>query len=135
METKKEATFWVEFISGWISGIGQITVGQPFDIIKVRLQTQDTLRPKYSGLRDCFFQILEKEGPFAFYKGSLSPLIGVGTIGAIQFSAYKKTRNFLNQYFDKQNSLTSVAIAGSVSGLASSFICSPVEHTRIRMQI
>ena len=33
------------------------------------------------------------------------------------------------------NNLTSVFIAGSAAGIASSFIVSPVEHMRIRMQI
>lgn len=30
---------YIEFISGWIGGVGQILSAQPFDIIKVRLQT------------------------------------------------------------------------------------------------
>lgn len=61
----------------------QVIVGQPFDIVKVRLQTQTTAQ--YSGAGDCFMQILKSEGPLAFYKGTLSPLLGVGAAVSIQF--------------------------------------------------
>lgn len=87
--------FWVEFIAGWIGGVGQVLTAQPFDIIKIRLQTQSTSNPIYSSTADCFKQILAKEGPFTFYKGTASPLIGVGTICATQFMAYQESRKFL----------------------------------------
>jgi hypothetical protein len=50
------------------------TINPPADIVKVRLQTTT----QYSSAFDCASQILKKEGPFAFYKGTLTPLIGIG---------------------------------------------------------
>ena len=44
------------------------------DIIKVRLQTSS----QYSGALDAGTQIFRKEGPAAFYKGTLTPRIGIG---------------------------------------------------------
>lgn len=44
------------------------------DIVKVRLQTTT----QYSSAVDCATQIFKKEGPMAFYKGTLTPLIGIG---------------------------------------------------------
>ena len=46
----------------------------PTDIVKVRLQTTS----QYKGALDCATQIFKKEGPAAFYKGTLTPLIGIG---------------------------------------------------------
>lgn len=42
---------------------------QPFEIIKVRLQTQSKEAPQYSGIVDCLTKIIKNEGPLALYKG------------------------------------------------------------------
>ncbi|GIC92236.1 uncharacterized protein Aud_008702 [Aspergillus udagawae] len=62
-----------EIVVGAAGGITQVLIGQPFDIVKVRMQTQvneNALRVAQN--------IWEKEGPLAFYKGTLAPLLGVG---------------------------------------------------------
>ena len=59
-----------DIISGFISGWTQVIIMQPFEIIKVRLQTQSSQNPKYNGIVDAFKKILAEEGPFSFYKGS-----------------------------------------------------------------
>ena len=58
---------------------------QPFEIIKVRLQTQSSTNPEYKGIIDCLQKIIKKEGPRALYKGTLSPLIGCGFQVSVQF--------------------------------------------------
>jgi hypothetical protein len=42
---------------------------QPFEIIKVRLQTQSKENPQYRGIVDCLTKIIKNEGPLALYKG------------------------------------------------------------------
>lgn len=42
---------------------------QPFEIIKVRLQTQSREAPQYKGIADCLTKIVKTEGPLALYKG------------------------------------------------------------------
>lgn len=93
--SQEKPPFWVEFLAGWVGGVGQVLTAQPFDIIKIRLQTQSSTNPMYTGMVDCFKQIMTKEGPFTFYKGTASPLIGVGSICAIQFAAYQESRKYL----------------------------------------
>ena len=77
-----------DLFSGAVGGIAQVLIGQPFDIIKVRLQTTSD----YKGAADCATQILKKEGPSAFYKGTLTPLIGIGACVSVQFGAYNYAR-------------------------------------------
>ncbi len=48
-------------------------VGQPLDILKVRLQTSPP--GTYTGMVDCATRIVTNEGPLAFYKGTLTPLL------------------------------------------------------------
>jgi solute carrier family 25 carnitine/acylcarnitine transporter 20/29 len=43
--------------------------------------------PEYSGIVDCFKKIKLSEGLAAFYRGTLSPLLGVGPQVALQFAS------------------------------------------------
>ncbi len=60
---------------------------QPFEIIKIRLVNQSLNSPEYSGIVDCFKKIKLSEGLAAFYRGTLSPLLGVGPQVALQFAS------------------------------------------------
>lgn len=92
---QKQEPFYVEFISGWFAGCGRILSGQPFDIVKTRLQTQSTTNPIYSGAGDCFKRIMKNEGFHTFYKGTATPLAVVGSVSAIHFTTFKNTRELL----------------------------------------
>lgn len=131
---KKEAPFIINFLSGWIGGVGKIMAAQPFDIMKVRLQTQDPLNPEYTGIKDCASKIWNNNGIMGFYKGSLMPLLGIGTICAIQFSTYQRSRKILPKIGIESNSPASYFISGGAAGTASSLVTTLVEHLRIRLQ-
>ncbi|KAJ2967927.1 hypothetical protein NUW54_g13366 [Trametes sanguinea] len=49
-----------------VTSAQQVLVGQPFDIVKVRMQTAPA--GTYSGMLHCAGGILKNEGPLAFYK-------------------------------------------------------------------
>jgi solute carrier family 25 carnitine/acylcarnitine transporter 20/29 len=53
-----------ELFAGSMAGMAQVLVGQPFDTVKVRLQTTQT----YSGALDCAKRTLQAEGVGGFYK-------------------------------------------------------------------
>lgn len=59
----------------------QVLSGQPFDTVKVRLQTQAS---QYSGILDCVKKTYQNEGIVGFYKGTLTPLVGIGACGMFE---------------------------------------------------
>ncbi|KAI8380910.1 mitochondrial carrier domain-containing protein [Radiomyces spectabilis] len=121
--------------SGTVGGILQVLVGQPFDTVKVRLQTQSTTNPIYKGMMDCVQQIKAKEGFAGFYKGTMTPLVGIGACVSIQFVVLE----FMKRRFSGSSgeSLTNgqFYIAGATSGIANSVVSGPVEHIRTRLQV
>ncbi|KAI0081981.1 mitochondrial carrier [Panus rudis PR-1116 ss-1] len=130
-----------DLTAGTAGGIAQVLVGQPFDIVKVRMQTAP--KGTYSGMLDCAGGILKNEGPLAFYKGTLTPLLGIGVCVSIQFGALEYSK----RYFARQNlangrggpdglTLTSgqYFASGVFAGLANGVVSGPVEHIRIRLQ-
>lgn len=90
----KKKPFYEEFISGWFAGCGRILTGQPFDIIKTRLQAQTDTKI-YSGAGDCFKRILKNEGITAFYKGTAGPLLIIGGVCAVHFTTSRELKKLL----------------------------------------
>lgn len=59
-----------------ISGCPAAFLATPADVIKTRLQVEARAgQTTYSGITDCFRQILVQEGPRAFFKGSLARVL------------------------------------------------------------
>ncbi|ROT35826.1 mitochondrial carrier [Sodiomyces alkalinus F11] len=128
-----------DLFAGAAGGITQVLVGQPFDIVKVRLQTSTT----HSSALEAATAIWKHEGPLAFYKGTLTPLIGIGACVSVQFGAFHQAR----RWFEARNaaaasspskpstpSYTQYYAAGAFAGIANSVLSGPIEHVRIRLQ-
>ena len=81
-----------DLIGGSIGGIAQVLVGQPFDIVKVRIQTAPS--GTYASPLDCATRLLKSDGPLGFYKGTLTPLLGIGACVSIQFGALEGAKRF-----------------------------------------
>lgn len=113
------------------AGCAGVIVGHPLDTIKVHLQTQNTRNPQYNGAYQCFKHLLAKNGVRGLYRGISSPLSGVAAINAVVFGVYGNTRRLQND----PGTLTSCMIAGAASGLCQSFLNSPMELVKIRMQV
>jgi solute carrier family 25 carnitine/acylcarnitine transporter 20/29 len=126
-----------DFTSGTAGGIAQVLIGQPFDRIKVILQSQSG---QYNGTLDCARQIYKKEGGIAaFYKGTLTPLLGVGLCVSIQFAAFQDCRRRLEKRNVREGRVASLSysqyyLAGAFAGIANAFVSSPVEQIRIMLQ-
>jgi len=125
-----------DLFSGAAGGVAQVLIGQPFDIVKVRLQTTT----QYSSALDAAKSIYSKEGPLAFYKGTLTPLIGIGACVSVQFGAFHQARRRFETYNATKNPLApglsyaQYYAAGAFAGVANSVISGPIEHVRIRLQ-
>lgn len=64
-----------DIAAGFISGWFQVLIMQPFEIVKIRLQTQTPGNAYYNGMIDCFKKIAKDEGLSAFYKGKITSYI------------------------------------------------------------
>ncbi|ODQ65780.1 hepatocellular carcinoma down-regulated mitochondrial carrier protein [Nadsonia fulvescens var. elongata DSM 6958] len=118
--------------AGFAGGVSQVLIGQPFDLIKVRLQTGQFQSPI-----EAFTHTLKKEGPLAFYKGTAAPLFGVGACVSLQFYAFHEARRQLLKSGDgiqKELSYKQFYVAGASAGIANTFITAPVEQIRILLQ-
>ncbi|QLQ78882.1 hypothetical protein HG537_0B02300 [Torulaspora globosa] len=122
-----------DILAGTTGGIAQVLVGQPFDTTKVRLQTS----PSSTTATEVIRSLVKNEGLLAFYKGTLTPLVGIGACVSIQFGVNEAMKRFFHSNGSgKLSTLTlqQYYVCGLVSGLTNSFLASPIEHVRIRLQ-
>nr|CAB3266176.1 mitochondrial basic amino acids transporter [Phallusia mammillata] len=108
-------------------GVAGVLVGQPFDTIKVRLQTQPG---KYRGIWNCFTTIVKQETVHGLFKGMSSPLLGLSLINAIVFGVQAQTI----AAFGRETTFTHFA-SGAFAGAVQSVICSPMELAKTKMQV
>ncbi|KAI7875030.1 mitochondrial carrier [Lichtheimia hyalospora FSU 10163] len=122
--------------AGTVGGIMQVLVGQPFDTVKVRLQTQSMANPVYSGTMDCVRKTYQREGFAGFYKGTATPLVGIGACVSIQFVVVESMKRHFSEK-NRGDPLTNAQmyLAGAASGVANSVVSGPVEHIRTRLQV
>ncbi|KAF0267318.1 hypothetical protein FOG51_02123 [Hanseniaspora uvarum] len=124
----------ISILSGCFGGIAQVLTGQPFDCVKVRLQTAPA--GTNPSLPSIVKEIINKEGYAAFYKGTTTPLLGIGACVSVQFGC----NEYMKTYFTKKNNGTNMKLtqyfqSGVVAGIANAPLASVIEHVRIRQQI
>ncbi|KAI3332884.1 carrier protein YMC2 [Ustulina deusta] len=144
------------FVAGVFSGIAKLSVGHPFDTIKVRLQTTDPTR--FSGPLQCLTQTLRHEGIRGLYKGATPPLVGWMFMDSLMLGSLTIYRRLLAEHVFAPGQLRPAlrnsppepdpshdavshlpasghGIAGIAAGSTVSFIAAPVEHIKARLQI
>ncbi|KAH9220927.1 mitochondrial carrier domain-containing protein [Leptodontidium sp. 2 PMI_412] len=156
-EKEKSQSNYKGFVAGVFSGVAKLTVGHPFDTIKVRLQTSDSTR--FSGPLQCLLQTVQKEGVAGLYKGATPPLVGWMFMDSLMLGSLTYYRKVLHRTLfnphrmaaspsalaqrdlplpdEKLHKLPTIghAMAGVMAGATVSFIAAPVEHIKARLQI
>lgn len=119
-----------EFVAGSLGGMAGITVGHPMDTIRVRLQIQSPINPKYKSFSDCLFKIIKEEkGVHGLFKGLLSPLLGEMGNLAVVFGIYGNLKKYI-----PQDDYVGIAASGLIAGLTAVSVVVPVELVKIRLQ-
>ena len=130
-----------DFIAGTVGGFAGKLFDYPFDTVKVLLQTQNISGhsdgPKYSGAWDCLRTTVREKGFFGLYKGLASPLLGSCAENAVLFAAYGQCKRLLGEKpgSGEDLSLLRLATAGAGAGLVVSFVLTPFELIKCRLQV
>lgn len=126
-------SLWADLIFGSISGFTGKIVEYPFDTIKVHLQTQER-----QSLADCVKNVVRKEGFRGFFNGISAPLAGSMAENAVLFLFYNQFQKVLRDFHGIKKeaplSQTDLCLSGGLSGAVVSFVLTPVELIKCRLQ-
>ena len=112
-----------DFWAGYVSGAAGILIGNPLDVVKVRLQA-GSAPPKGPSLAAA-----------TTLAGSAAPVLGYGALNALLFVSYNRSEAALNNVFSTRNSLWAAWMAGAVGGLATWVVSTPTELVKCRAQM
>lgn len=128
--------WWHSTAGGVIGGVCCVYAGQPFDTIKVRLQTQPLNAPKtFNGPIDCLIKTVKSQGLRSLYRGSTPALASVVTENAVLFTANAFIKKaFMAMGAGEELTLGQHAIAGGLAGVFSSTAICPAEVVKCTLQ-
>ncbi|KPV77631.1 uncharacterized protein RHOBADRAFT_51459 [Rhodotorula graminis WP1] len=137
---------WKDVSYGSAAGIVSKLFEHPLDLTKVRLQSQPLDRAaRYSGPWDCIVQTYRNEGVKAFWRGVSMPVAGAMAENATLFVVYNQTQALLQHLYPPSHpstpsnpaplSIWQTATAAAVAGAAVSFVLTPVELVKCKMQV
>lgn len=129
----------VDLTAGTMAGIAQLTVGHPFDTIKVKLQNMPApapgAAPLYTSALDATRKTIAADGPIGLYAGITAPLAFVAVFNAILFAANSTMRSLVGRgrHVDAL-SLRELAVCGAGAGFGVSWVACPTELVKCRLQ-
>ncbi|ETV81673.1 hypothetical protein H257_05289 [Aphanomyces astaci] len=128
----------VEFAAGSLGGFCAKFVEFPLDTVKVQLQTQAPRGGRGGSSLDAFHHIqslVVREGPAVLYRGLPMPLVGTMVEMACLFATFGQVKSLLFGRRTEPLTTWEIASAGGVSGCFISFILTPIELIKCRMQV
>lgn len=111
-----------DFWAGYLSGAAGIIVGNPLDLIKVRLQARSPASGNENALRKWTI-------------GTAAPIFGYGALNALLFVSYNRTEKALKASLPSRLDPLSTWLAGAVGGLATWIVSAPTELVKCRAQV
>ncbi|KAK2594160.1 mitochondrial ornithine carrier protein [Conoideocrella luteorostrata] len=125
---------------GSIAGIVGKYIEYPFDTVKVRLQSQpDHLPLRYTGPLDCFRQAFKADGFLGLYRGISAPLVGAAAETSSLFLFEKAGREILFNAGlasrERGLSVPALWLTGAFSGVCASFVLTPIELVKCKIQV
>lgn len=124
---------------GSVAGMTSKVFEHPFDLTKVRLQSQVLdATARFKGPIDCLVQTWQKEGIRGLYRGLPAPIVGAMAENASLFWSYRELQNAIRTVSKQpaqELSLDQLALAGAGAGFLTSFVLTPIELVKCKMQV
>lgn len=123
-------------IAGGISGIFTTAIMAPGERIKVLLQTQDPLNPKYKGPGDVLSKVYKQGGIASVYKGTAATLLRDIPGSFAYFAGYEWIKRALTPEGEDPKNLNplKVLFAGGMAGVCNWLVAIPADVLKSRLQ-
>ncbi|XP_047586660.1 mitochondrial ornithine transporter 2 [Lutra lutra] len=125
----------IDLTAGAVGGTACVLTGQPFDTVKVKMQTFPGL---YKGLTDCCLKTYSQVGLRGFYKGTGPALMAYVAENSVLFMCYGFCQELVRKVvgLDRQAKLSDLqtATAGSFASAFAALALCPTELVKCRLQ-
>ncbi|CAJ0935598.1 unnamed protein product, partial [Mesorhabditis belari] len=126
MEHAKEGSR--QILAGGSAGLVEVLIMHPLDLIKTRLQIDQSNR----GMADCVRSTLRDEGIRGFYKGILPPILAETPKRATKFFTFEQYKHIFST--PGISPAITLSLAGLCSGMTEAVVVCPFETVKVRLQ-
>lgn len=126
----------LQVVAGGSAGFLEVCIMQPLDVVKTRMQLQNTKtlsKEQYKGVFDCFGKMYKNEGFLSFWKGIFPPLLAETPKRAIKFVCFEQCKPLFLFGSSTPTPLT-FSLAGLTAGLIESIAVNPFEVVKVTQQ-
>jgi solute carrier family 25 carnitine/acylcarnitine transporter 20/29 len=130
-----------EFSCSILTGIVKVSVIQPFDFVRYRIQSSKEHKMQISNL---IKKLVNKEGMNVFFKGLNITTFGVMTSSIVQFTLYQEINSSLINKYKINPQMPSegkirthsilCAVSGFLTGISMALLIAPIDNIRIKLQ-
>lgn len=123
---------------GITAGFIGALVGNPADLILIRLQSDATLpeaqKRNYSGFTNAFSRIIKEEGVISLWRGSFPTIIRAMVLNFGMLGPFDEVKETLNRWRGTKDVLSTRLTAAAVAGFLSSFLSLPFDNAKTKIQ-
>ena len=134
LSPKKDLTFIQKLIIGLSSGAIGITVANPTDVVKIRLQgDRNSAQPRYRNTTVAYSTILREEGIKGFWTGWGPNVVRNSVINASEMISYTEIKKYILQQNLIQDGVPLHLTSGFLAGFCAVCCGSPVDVMKTRI--
>lgn len=120
-----------------LSGAFAISVANPTDVVKIRLQAQgrevDPTKIKYKGALDCYRKTIAADGIAGLWIGIIPNILRNSVINAAEIASYDQYKQMMLQYTSVPDSIPLHFICAFAAGFTATCFGSPFDVVKTRM--
>jgi solute carrier family 25 oxoglutarate transporter 11 len=123
---------------GITAGFIGALVGNPADLILIRLQSDATLpdaqKRHYTGFTNAFSRIIKEEGVLSLWRGSFPTIVRAMVLNFGMLGPFDEVKETLNRWRGSKDVLSTRLSAAAVAGFLSSFLSLPFDNAKTKIQ-
>ena len=126
----KNTPFWLKFVAASSSGLLGSFLANPFDLLKIRMQAQET---KSMGLSWHVNEVYSKQGFFGFYRGVQATVTRAMILNGVKLAVYDHIKHtIIGSGLLKDGKLTQF-LSSVVAGVCMAIATAPFDLARTRL--
>lgn len=137
-KTTTTLPFYGKAIAGLCAGGLASFIGNPIEIILVRMQADGTLplasRRGYKNLFDAFYRIVREEGPLTLFRGSSPTILRAMILNMSMLATADEVKERVGPYVGGTTTYTASAISSFAGGVTSAIASLPADLIKTRLQ-
>ena len=137
-EKHGDVSMKMKSVFGLSAGFFGALVGNPADLILIRLQSDATLpeaqRRNYTGFGNAFSRIIKEEGFLSLWRGSSPTIIRAMVLNFGMLGPFDEVKEKINRFKGSKDTLSTRLTAAAVAGFLSSFLSLPFDNAKTKMQ-